>query len=45
MKKQNYTSPEFEIVVFGGEDVITASTPNYLPDRDEPIELPFVPVL
>ena len=44
MNKQIYVSPQLEVVLFGGEDVITASTPNYIPDRDDPIELPFVPV-
>ncbi len=44
MKKQSYMAPELNITIFGNEDVITASTPNYIPDRDDPIELPFIPV-
>lgn len=44
MKKLNYYSPKMNIKVFGSDDVITASAPNYIPDRDDPIELPFIPV-
>lgn len=43
MKKQSYIVPELNIILFGSDDVITASTPNFMPDRDDPIELPFVP--
>lgn len=44
MQKQSYITPEFMVINFGSEDVITASTPDYIPDRDDPIELPFIPV-
>lgn len=44
MKKQSYNAPELNVTFFENEDVITASTPNFMPDRDDPIELPFVPV-
>ncbi len=44
MDKQIYNTPMLNVILFENEDVITASTPNYIPDRDDPIELPFVPV-
>ena len=43
MKKQSYNAPEINVTFFENEDVITASIPNFMPDRDDPIELPFVP--
>ena len=43
MKKQSYNAPVLDVVIFDKSDIITASTSNYIPDRDEPIELPFIP--
>jgi len=43
MKKQTYNTPVFDVVIFDENDIITASTTNYIPDRDDPIELPFIP--
>lgn len=42
MKK--YIVPEIRITMFSDDAVITASNLNFIPDRDDPIELPFIPV-
>ncbi len=43
MNKKSYVVPEADMIMFSEEDIVTASTPSYIPD-DDPIELPFIPV-
>ena len=40
---KKYIVPEIKITMFSDDAVITASTLGYWPDRDDPIELPFIP--
>lgn len=41
--KNKYTSPEFDLVKFAGEEVMTASAVITTKDDDQSITLPFVP--
>ena len=44
MKNTNYESPEMKVMLFKGEEIITASAVvNTTKDPDAPIELPFIP--
>ncbi|MBQ4568773.1 MAG: hypothetical protein IJA62_01740 [Ruminococcus sp.] len=43
MNKLIYDSPAMNIVIFHGDDVISASYADVTRDPDKPIELPFVP--